>query len=119
MFGTPVPLPTALPARGAPVEKDMWRGPMWVNTNWLVALGFERSGRPEVAKKLREQTMREIERRYLECGSIFEFFDQTGAQPPPALPRKGKLDPGNPYPHMVIHDYGWSASLYVDMALHQ
>ena len=48
-FVTAVPLPTAIPAPGKPVERDMWRGPMWANTNWLVAFGFEKCGRKDLA----------------------------------------------------------------------
>jgi len=113
-FATAVPLPTAIPAPGKPVEKDMWRGPMWVNTNWLVALGFEKCGRKDLANRLRESTMQEIERRYLQFGSLFEFYDQDGVLAPDRLPRKGRLDSHDSH-HQVVHDYGWTATLYADM----
>jgi putative isomerase len=114
-FSTAVPLPSAVPAAGMPAEKDMWRGPMWVNMNWLVAFGFERCGRKDLASRLRESTMREVERRYLERGSLFEFFDQEGSLPPDRLPRKGPVDPARPG-HQAVHDYGWTATLYADLA---
>eukprot|EP00947_MAST-08B_sp_MAST-8B-sp1_P004599 g4599.t1 len=38
-FGTPVPLPSVA-ARTAHFSTDMWRGPMWLNTNFMVSLGL-------------------------------------------------------------------------------
>ncbi|MDR3792692.1 MAG: trehalase family glycosidase [Terracidiphilus sp.] len=115
-FGTAVPLPSAVIEPGLRQSHDMWRGPMWVNTNWLVARGFATSGRADLARKLREATMREIERRYLELGSLFEFYDEFGAVPPDRLPRKGRLEPMSAF-HQAVHDYGWTACLYADMVL--
>ncbi|WP_263411455.1 amylo-alpha-1,6-glucosidase [Terriglobus tenax] len=113
-FGTPVPLPSAIASEGFANPHDMWRGPVWVNTNWLVALGLDRVGRRAEASKIREKTMREIERRYLELGSLFEFYDEESATHPNKLPRKGRLDPASPY-HQAIHDYGWTTTLYADL----
>lgn len=113
-FGTAVPLPSAVASEGFPNPGDMWRGPMWVNTNWLVAYALERLGRRSEASRLREQTMAEVERRYLELGSLFEFYDEHGATPPDKLPRKGRNDPSSPY-HQAIHDYGWTSTLYADL----
>jgi len=113
-FGTAVPLTSATTAEGFANPYDMWRGPMWVNTNWLVAHGLESVGRRVEASKLREKTMDEIERRYMELGSLFEFYDEDGAVAPDKLPRKGRLDPASPY-HQAIHDYGWTCTLYADL----
>jgi putative isomerase len=113
-FGTAVPLPSAVAGEGFANPHDMWRGPMWVNTNWLVAHGLERVGRMVEASRLREKTMDEIERRYMELGSLFEFYDEDGATAPDKLPRKGRLDPASPY-HQAIHDYGWTSTLYADL----
>ena len=60
--------------------------------------------------------MAEVERRYEEFGVLFEFYDNWAEVPPPRLPRKGPCDPSNPY-HQVVHDYGWTAALYLDMAV--
>ena len=64
--------------------------------------------------ELRGRTMTEIERWYLELGSLFEYYDTLGETPPPKLDRKGRCAPSNPY-HQVVHDYGWTACLYADM----
>jgi hypothetical protein len=47
-----------------------WRGPVWPVTNWLVALGFEKSGFIEEAKELRDGTVRVIAER--ETGDLRE-----------------------------------------------
>jgi hypothetical protein len=117
-FGTAVPLPSAVLTEGFVNLGDMWRGPTWVNTNWLVAYGLDRVGRRIEASKLRERTMVEIERRYLELGSLFEFYDEHGVTVPDKLPRKGRNDPTSPY-HQAIHDYGWTSTLYVDLVYSQ
>jgi neutral trehalase len=113
-FGTAVPLPSAAMGQFANPH-DMWRGPMWVNTNWLVAFGLERAGRKTEASRLRVRTMDEIEQRYMELGALFEFYDENGSLAPDKLPRKGRLDPTSPY-HQAIHDYGWTSTLYADLA---
>lgn len=113
-FATAVPLASAVLPPGTSQPQDMWRGPMWVNMNWLVALGFERCGRPDAALRLRQRTLAEVERWYLELGSLFEFYDQTGAVAPDHLPRKGAWNPESPY-HQAVHDYGWTATLYTDL----
>jgi len=86
-----------------------------VNMNWLIALGLERNGFSSAALKLRQQTLEEVERRYLELGSLFEFYDETGQRAPDQLPRKGTLEFGSAY-HQAVHDYGWTATLYADLA---
>ena len=117
-FGTTVSLPSAVVSEGLANPGDMWRGPMWVNTNWLVAYGLDRVGRRTEASRLREKTMVEIERRYLELGSLFEFYDESGVIAPDKLPRKGRNDPTSPY-HQAIHDYGWTSTLYADLVYSQ
>jgi hypothetical protein len=114
-FATPAPLASAIVTPGMPHPEDMWRGPFWVNTNWLVALGFEQAGNLAAARTLRRQTMRQVERWYLQRGSIFEFYDEHAVTPPDLLPRKGPMQWGSPY-HQAVHDYGWSATLYADLA---
>jgi neutral trehalase len=95
----------------------MWRGPVWVNYNWLIAYGLERYNLVREAETLRQKTMHEIERMYSRYGVLFEFFDDEQAVDPPQLLRKGKCAPEISPFHQVFHDYGWTATLYVDMAL--
>lgn len=115
MFGTAFPVPSIAAKDTEHYEKDMWRGPVWINLNWLIANGLDRYGLSEAASVIRERTMREIERCCENYGTLFEFYDDRGEIAPPKLLRKGKCAPQeNPF-HQVFHDYGWTASLYVDM----
>jgi glycogen debranching enzyme len=114
-FGVAVPLPSLSP-RHREYSKDMWRGPMWVNINWLVARGFERCGLPEEARFLRERTLATIEKYYERYGVLFEFYDDEDKVPPPELLRKQRHDP-NRWIHQVVHDYGWTAALYIDIRM--
>ena len=113
-FGTPLPVPSVA-RRTHAYAKDMWRGPVWVNVNWLIAYGFDRYGMNDMADELRYKTAREIERTCDKYGTLFEFFDDRQQVEPPQLLRKGKCAPEiSPY-HQVFHDYGWTATLYADM----
>jgi neutral trehalase len=95
-------------------SKDMWRGPTWVNLNWMIAQGLERYGLKDAAFKIRNNTCRQIEKYYQKYGTFFEFYDDRCEVDPPELLRKGKNDPSI-WVHQVIFDYGWTAGLYLDM----
>jgi putative isomerase len=115
-FGTHLPIPSIAACRGEYYSKDMWRGPVWININWLVARGLERYGLHEAAERLRHLTLRELEWSCALHGTFFEYYDDRGQVEPSRLLRKGKNIPGE-HPHQAIHDYGWSATLYVDWLL--
>jgi hypothetical protein len=114
-FGAPLPVPSVAKKCVRHYAKDMWRGPVWVNLNWLIAYGFDRYGMRDIADELRQQTAQEIERCFEKYGTLFEFYDDRREVEPSQLLRKGKCTPEvSPY-HQVFHDYGWTATLYVDM----
>ncbi|WP_019631009.1 amylo-alpha-1,6-glucosidase [Actinomadura atramentaria] len=69
-----------------------WRGPTWVNTNWLVWYGACVQGLPVVADLLRGATLRLV--RQSGFREFFDPFDGTG--------RGG-------------HDHSWSAALVLDL----
>ena len=117
MFGTAFPLPSIAACDIRHYAKDMWRGPTWININWLVASGFERYGMHDVAILLRERTVGEIEKFCEKYSVFFEFYDDRQELDPPKLLRKGKCAPEENPLYQVFHDYGWTASLYVDLAL--
>jgi hypothetical protein len=108
-FGTRLPIPSvgrAMPSFGT----DMWRGPVWVNSNYMVALGLIERGAVSEAKKLMTATLDAMQRAYLSFGVIFEFYDADGTHDPRTLMRKGKPTGG-------VRDYHWSAALAFDMIL--
>ena len=117
-FGTPLRIPSI--ARNNPAyQKDMWRGPVWTNINYMVCLGLERYGYHELARSIVQDTIREQAEWYLKCGTFFEFYDDRKELEPRALERKGPITPEDPSPyHQVFHDYGWSATLFLEMLNH-
>lgn len=73
-FNTPIPLPSV--ARDDPdFEKDMWRGPVWINTAYGVILGLERYGFHEAAAELAYRLCDGVYRTYANCRRIYEFYD--------------------------------------------
>ncbi|WP_439677845.1 amylo-alpha-1,6-glucosidase [Embleya sp. MST-111070] len=74
----------------------MWRGPVWLNVNYLLIEGLRRSGYPDVADELTERTVRMV----AEGGGLYEYWNPlTGA-------RAGRATSG----------FGWSSALFVDLA---
>jgi len=119
MFGTEFPVPSISAKNHQAYSKDMWRGPTWININWLIAQGLERYGLKEESKKLLARTRTEIETWCEEFGTLFEYYDDRREVTPPELMRKGSCSPQvSPY-FQVFHDYGWTACLYVDSLLTQ
>jgi len=115
-FGTPLRVPSIAKSNTAAYRKDMWRGPVWTNINYMIALGLERYGYHDLAKSIVQDTLREQEKWYLRCGTFFEFYDDRKEVEPRALERKGKMPGGVYHPfHQAFHDYGWSATLYLEM----
>ncbi len=98
-FWTRYPMPTV--ARNDPKynPQQMWRGPTWVNVNYLMIEGLERSGYPELARELRQRTLQMIQGR----DDIYEYYHpETGQQPPKAA-----------------STFGWSAAIFIDLAIQE
>jgi glycogen debranching enzyme len=75
----------------------MWRGPTWVNVNYLLIEGLQRSGYPDLARELRRRTLEML------CAQddIYEYYDpQTGRNPPKAA-----------------STFGWSSAVFIDLAI--
>ena len=105
-FGTAVPIPSvgrAMPSFGT----DMWRGPMWVNSNYMVSLALGARGAKAEAAALMRATLDAMQAAYLRYGVIFEFYDADGKADPRTLMRKGEPTGG-------VRDYHWSAALAYD-----
>jgi glycogen debranching enzyme len=74
-----------------------WRGPVWVNLNWMLHHGLRRYGFAAQAARVRETTLRLIERH-----GMFEYFD-------PRPVSAGGSDHG-----LGADAYSWTAALYLD-----
>jgi len=96
-FWTRYPVPTV--ARNDPRYNpaQMWRGPSWVNVNYLLIEGLERSSQMDLAGELRRRTLEMV----MAHSDIYEYYHpETGA---PGL--------------QAASIYGWSAALFIDLAL--
>jgi glycogen debranching enzyme len=96
-FWTPFPVATV--ARDDPRFDPlrMWRGPTWVNINYLLIEGLERIGRVDIARDLRRKT---LEMGHAER-DIYEYYH----------PLTGRCDPE------AASIFGWSAALFIDLAI--
>ena len=113
-FGTELPIASVARCSRRGGEKDMWRGPVWINMNWLVAHALESYGYHAESQELRDRTCRALVDWHGRFETFFEFYDDEDRISPPRLDRKGRNAPDvSPY-HQVIHDFGWSASLFID-----
>jgi len=76
---------------------QMWRGPTWVNVNYLLIEGLQRSGYSDLARELRRRTLELI------CGQddIYEYYHpESGENPPNAA-----------------STFGWSSAIFIDLAI--
>lgn len=113
-FNTSIPLPSV--ARDTPTfSTDMWRGPMWLNTNYHVILALLSRSPSEckscaaIAHHLLRTTLVHVQTQYQRHGVLFEFYDADGAADPRTLLRKGTHSGG-------VRDYHWTAALVFVMA---
>jgi glycogen debranching enzyme len=91
------PLPTVAMNHAKFDPLQMWRGPTWANINYLMIEGLFRSGYVDLAHELRRRTLELLSGRE----DFFEYYNPiSGDNPPKAAPI-----------------YGWSAALYIDMAI--
>lgn len=108
-FGTAVPLATV--ARNASsFSTDMWRGPMWININYMVARALLANGEAAEARTLMRKTLDCMAVNYRQYGVLFEFYDADGHADPRYLMRKGTHGGG-------VRDYHWTAALAFEMIL--
>ena len=115
-FGTEFPIPT-ISKKDSTFGTDMWRGPVWINYNYMIAKGLEDYGQIDLSNELKSNTLSIINEWYNRTGTIFEFYDSENRIPPYCFNRKGKVY--EPYDFRVkyqtIRDYGWSVTLAFDM----
>lgn len=93
------PAPTVALDDAAFDPLDMWRGPTWMPTNYLLAEGLSRHGYRGVARTLRRRSL-ELTSRHAD---FYEYYHpRTGEAPPKAFPFMG-----------------WSAALFIEFALQE
>lgn len=57
---TEYPMPCVSEKDPAFNPTDYWRGPVWINLNWITCLGLEKYGYNDLAKKLRDKSIEVI-----------------------------------------------------------
>jgi hypothetical protein len=96
-FAAEWPVPTASPADPAYSPTRMWRGPTWINTNYLLVEGLRKAGRNEFADRLARRTLELV----CHAGGPFEYYNpETGQRPRRAVPA-----------------FSWTAALFIDLAV--
>jgi hypothetical protein len=91
-FGTPFPVPTVPRADPSFDARRYWRGPTWVNVNWLLVEGLVRAGLGPAAGRLAARTIEMVAR-----AGFFEYFD----------PLTGE--------GLGSDEFGWTAALVIDL----
>lgn len=98
-FWTRYPVPTVALDDPAYNPLQMWRGPTWLNVNYLLCEGLERCGHAEVAAELRRRSLAMVQT----SDDIYEYYHpETAEIPPKAAPL-----------------FGWSAAVFIDMAIQE
>jgi glycogen debranching enzyme len=70
-----VPVPSYDPYGYGFSPDRYWRGPVWININWLLMRGLERYGFDEQATRLRQSIVKLVKE-----GGFYEYFDPTNGK---------------------------------------
>jgi hypothetical protein len=98
-FWAPYPIPSVALNDPTYNPEQMWRGPSWMNINYLLVEGLMKSGYAGLASALRRRTLDLIAAR----DDIYEYYNpETGANPPKAATT-----------------FGWSSALFIDLAIQE
>ena len=95
----------------------MWRGPVWLNYNYMVIKGLENCGYGSLATEIAQKTIRSLNYWYKKSGTVFEYYDPDNLSSPATLDRKGAVF--EPYDFNIryqsVRDYGWSNTICLDL----
>src|SRR5512133_308078 len=98
-FWTDFPVPSVAIDEESFDPEQMWRGPAWVNVNYLLVEGLTRSGFVEEARRLRRITLQKL----MNLPDFYEYYNPLTGEP------GSKAAP----------IFGWSAALFIDLALQE
>lgn len=117
-FGTVVGVPS-ISVQDKTFGEDMWRGPVWINYNYLIISGLLEYGYREEAERLMKVSISVMTEWYQKEGVLFEFYDSDNKSSPADLSRKGPaLKPAVEKTRIAsIRDYGWTAAVFCALVM--
>jgi glycogen debranching enzyme len=69
-------VPSFDPGRPEFEPRRYWRGPVWLIVNWMLIDGLRRNGRPDLAERIRRDSLALVER-----SRFAEYFDPLNGAP--------------------------------------
>lgn len=78
--------------------KKYWRGPVWINLNWMLFHGLKDYGYNEISERVKQDSISIIEKN-----GFYEYFDSRKE-----IHKEGKAGYGG-------NHFSWSAALIIDM----
>jgi hypothetical protein len=91
-FGAKYPVPSVPLNSSWYKEFGYWQGPMWINTNWLIADGLKRYGYHEAAQKIIDSSIKVVTKH-----GPHEYFSAKNGKPAGA------------------RNFSWTAALIIEM----
>ncbi|MBO5873246.1 MAG: hypothetical protein J6Q56_03480 [Clostridia bacterium] len=115
-FKTAFPIPTISADDKTYPTRDMFRGTVWLNFNYLIEIGLINYGFEKEAEELRNKTIETLKHWYLNDGVIYEFYDSMNEFSPSRLSRKGTpLQPYMPeFRYQAVRDFSWGACAVIE-----
>ena len=115
-FNTAFPIPTVSADDKTYHTRDMFRGTVWLNFNYLIELGLREYGFEKEAAELRQKTVDTLNHWYINDGVIYEFYDSMNEFSPSRLSRKGTpLQPYMPeFRLQSVRDFSWGACAVIN-----
>ena len=96
-FWTACPVPTVAVSDPHYDPEQMWRGPTWLNVNYVLIDALVKSGYPDLGRQLRDRTLELV----MKHDDIYEYYHpETGDHPSRSAPT-----------------YGWPAALFIDLVI--
>jgi glycogen debranching enzyme len=78
-------------------SSTMWRGPIWVNINYIFIEALRQIGELDLARTLQEKTLRLV----MNHPGMYEYYDGETGQPSPT----------------AASAFGWTAAVFIDLAI--
>ena len=91
-LGSPFGLPTVEVSHERFEPRRYWRGPCWINTNWMLIRGLETLGRGDLAERIWQQSLELLFR-----SGFREYYDPTSGE------------------GLRGENFAWSAALFLDL----